>query len=96
MKTAINQIIEITAKEFGVVPRAILGRSKTEVLSFPRMAAMHLAWRYLGAADRTIAHFFARRKGDSIRYARQTVPTLLETNKAFRNAYQNIESNLDL
>lgn len=96
MKQIIEKIIEVTAQEFGVVPRAILGRSKTEVLSFPRMAAMHLAWRYLGAADRTVAHYFARKKGGSIRYARQTVPTLLETNKAFRKAYQNIEANLNL
>lgn len=96
MKAAIYQIIETVAEEFGVIPKAIKGRSKTEVLSLPRMAAMHLAWRYLGASDRTVAHYFNRSKGYSIRYARETVPSLLETNKAFRTAYRNIEANLNL
>jgi len=94
MKQAIEKIIETTAQEFGVVPRAIKGDSKIQSISFPRLAAMYLAWRYMGAADLTVAYYFNRKRGSSIRYARQTVPTLIETNKAFRKAYQNIEDKL--
>ena len=96
MKEAINQIIETVANEFGVMPNALKGKSKTGTLSIPRMAAMHLAWRNIGAADRTIAYYFKRKNGQCIRYARETVPTLLETNKAFRNAYRNVEAKLEL
>ena len=94
MKQIIEKIIETTALEFGVIPRAIKGRSKTEAISFPRLAAMYLAWRYMGAADLTVAYYFNRKKGSSVRHARQTVPTLIETNKAFRKAYRNIEEKL--
>jgi len=96
MKQAIEKIIETTAKEFGVVANALKGRSKTEILSMPRLAAMHLSWRYVGASDRSIAHYFNRKNGQCIRYARQTVPTLIETNKTFANLYQNIESKINL
>lgn len=96
MKAAINEIIETVAKEFGVIPNALKGKSKTGTLSVPRMAAMHLSWRHIGAADRTLAYYFNRKNGQCIRYARETVPTLLETNKAFRTAYRNIEAKLEL
>ena len=94
MKQAINIIIETVAAEFGVFPRAIKGNSKTEAISFPRLAAIYLAWRYMGAADLTVAYYFNRKKGGCVRHARQTVPTLIETNKAFRKAYRNIEEKL--
>ena len=94
MKQAIEKIIETTAQEFGVFPMAIKGNSKTEAISFPRMAAIYLAWRYMGAADLTVAYYFNRKKGSSVRHARQTVPTLIETTKAFRKAYRNIEEKL--
>jgi len=94
MKAAINTIIATVAEEFGVVPMAIKGNSRTEAISFPRLAAIYLAWRYMGAADLTVAYYFNRKKGACVRHARQTVPTLIQTNKAFRKAYQNIEEKL--
>jgi hypothetical protein len=48
----------------------------------------------MGAADLTVAYYFNRKKGSCVRHARQTVPTLIETNKAFRKAYRNIEEKL--
>jgi len=65
MKHIIHQIIEIVAEEFGVIPNAIKSRSKTEELSLPRLAAMHLSWRYVGAADRTISYYFNRKNGNA-------------------------------
>jgi len=96
MKHIIQQIIEIVAEEFGVIPNAIKGRSKIEELSLPRLAAMHLSWRYVGAADRTISYYFNRKNGQCIRYARQTVPTLIQTNKTFANLYKSSESKINL
>jgi len=96
MKHQIDKIIETVAQEFGVIPNALKGKSKTEILSLPRLAAMHLSWRYVGASDRSIARYFNRKNGQCIRYARQTVPTLIETNKTFANLYQNIESKINL
>ena len=96
MKHQIDQIIETAAQEFGVGPNALKGKSKTEHLSLARLAAMHLAWRYVGAADRTISYYFNRKNGQCIRYARQTVPALIETNKTFASLYQNIESKINL
>ena len=96
MKHIIQQIIEIVAEEFGVVPNALKGKSKTEIVSLPRLAAMHFSWRYVGASDTSIAHYFNRKNGQCIRYARQTVPTLIETNKTFANLYKNIESKINL
>jgi len=96
MKTEITHIIELTAEEFGVMPKAIVGRNRAEVLCFARQAAMFLAWRHVGAADTTLGYYFGKRKGSAILYARKSVPTLLETNKAFRNAFMNIEEKINL
>ena len=96
MKAAINQIIETVAEEFGVMPKAITGRNRAEILCFARQAAMFLAWRHMGAAYTTLGYYFGRRRGSAILYARKSVPTLLETNKSFREAFRNIESKINL
>ena len=96
MKAAIDQIIQLTAEEFGVMPQAIRGRNKSEFLSLARQAAMHLCWRHIGFTDRTIAHHFGKRDGPAISWARKTVSSLMETNKAFRKSYQKIESKINL
>jgi len=95
MKNIIDQIIQTTASEFGITTRMILGKTKSQQASVPRLLAMYTAWTYLGVADRTIAYYFNRKHGDSVRYARNVVPTILETNKTFRKAYQNIEQKLE-
>jgi chromosomal replication initiation ATPase DnaA len=96
MKTAINQIIQLTADEFDVTPRAIKGKNKCELLSLARQAAMHICWKHIGVTDNTITHYFGRRPACSLTWARKTVAAMLETNKAFAKAYQNIESKINL
>lgn len=93
MKAAINQIIEITAEEFGVTPRAIVGDIRAEFIAIPRMAAMVLVRTHLGLKTTTVGYYF-NRNHSTVSHAQRRFSQHHQTNKAFRKAYQKIEEKL--
>ena len=96
MKAAINQIIEATAKEFGISPKALCGKTRAESVAIPRMVAMELVWKHCGITYQTVANHFGKRDHGTVLHARKRVHFMRDNNKAFATAYRNIEENLEL
>lgn len=92
----IQSIVELSSQEFGVSIKALIGETRSEPVVTARMAAMQLTWKHCGLSNRTIARFFGKRDHGTVIYARKRVSDLLETNKAFSNAYRNIEAKINL
>lgn len=96
MKSAIDQIIQATAEEFGITPKALCGPTRAEAVAIPRMIAMELTWKHCGITYQTVAHHFGKRDHGTVLHARKRVHFMKANNKAFRQAYENIESKINL
>jgi len=90
-----QEVQSIVAKHYGISPKDLCGRKRTNAVAFPRQLAMYLCRSHLEVPLSEIGEVFGGRDHTTVLYACAKIESLLREDTSFRKAVANLVERLD-